>query len=265
MRNRRGNGFTLIELLVVIAIIAILAAVLLPVFAQAREKARQINCTSNAKQLGAAVMMYTQDNDEQFMEVFRTHLGTSPDQTAPSTDMWPRNPNIIDPKTGKPEGWYTGTRDNLATNGLNWAWTLNNYIKADKAFVCMDGMITGNWNPSTPFDASSWCYSNWVGDVGRFQGAAAKLAQIPQPSNTVLIWETGKSTRVVEYKGWQTNYNDLNNDCPHCYPDWGVTNGEGPHNGRRNILFADMHVKSLTDDQDRESHFPAMWDFRRQN
>jgi prepilin-type N-terminal cleavage/methylation domain-containing protein len=58
------NGFTLIELLVVIAIIAILAAILFPVFAQAREKARAVSCLSNTKQMGTAVMMYAQDYDE---------------------------------------------------------------------------------------------------------------------------------------------------------------------------------------------------------
>lgn len=65
--NPKAHAFTLIELLVVIAIIAILAAVLFPVFAKAREKARQISCLSNCKQLGLAYMQYNQDNDETFI------------------------------------------------------------------------------------------------------------------------------------------------------------------------------------------------------
>lgn len=65
-RRTREHGFTLIELLVVIAIIAILAAILFPVFAQAREKARQASCLSNHKQYALATLMYVQDNDEMF-------------------------------------------------------------------------------------------------------------------------------------------------------------------------------------------------------
>ena len=64
------NGFTLIELLVVIAIIAILAAILFPVFAQAREKARQSTCLSNCKQIGTALSMYVDDYDEMFPPMF---------------------------------------------------------------------------------------------------------------------------------------------------------------------------------------------------
>lgn len=64
--GERRRGFTLIELLVVIAIIAILAAILFPVFARAREKARQSSCASNLKQLGLATVMYVQDYDECF-------------------------------------------------------------------------------------------------------------------------------------------------------------------------------------------------------
>src|SRR5437870_12394037 len=66
-RERRQHcGFTLIELLVVIAIIAILAAILFPVFAQARDRARMSACVSNMRQIGAALLMYVQDYDETY-------------------------------------------------------------------------------------------------------------------------------------------------------------------------------------------------------
>src|SRR5438132_5762988 len=66
MRRSSNTGFTLIELLVVIAIIAVLAAILFPVFARAREKARQTSCLSNQKQIAMAVLMYIDDYDETF-------------------------------------------------------------------------------------------------------------------------------------------------------------------------------------------------------
>lgn len=75
-RDYRNTGFTLIELLVVIAIIAILAAILFPVFARARENARRASCQSNLKQLGLSVMQYTQDYDEKYPYV---EMGLSTD------------------------------------------------------------------------------------------------------------------------------------------------------------------------------------------
>lgn len=71
MLRRLRKGFTLIELLVVIAIIAILAAILMPVFAQAREKARMTSCLNNLKQIGTAMLQYVQDYDEQLPTVWR--------------------------------------------------------------------------------------------------------------------------------------------------------------------------------------------------
>ncbi len=71
----RRKGFTLIELLVVIAIIAILAAILFPVFAKARAKARQTSCLSNQRQIATAIMAYTQDYDGCFMPVHNDNYG----------------------------------------------------------------------------------------------------------------------------------------------------------------------------------------------
>jgi prepilin-type N-terminal cleavage/methylation domain-containing protein/prepilin-type processing-associated H-X9-DG protein len=93
--SRTGKGFTLIELLVVIAIIAILAAILFPVFAQAREKARQASCLSNSKQIGLAILLYTQDYDETYPP------GSYMDPTGTSPTPWM---HIVDPyvKSGYP-------------------------------------------------------------------------------------------------------------------------------------------------------------------
>jgi prepilin-type N-terminal cleavage/methylation domain-containing protein len=80
-------GFTLIELLVVIAIIAILAAILFPVFAQAREKARQTSCLSNLKQIGLGAIMYTQDYDETFPRL-QWDIASTPDRASWNPWTW---------------------------------------------------------------------------------------------------------------------------------------------------------------------------------
>lgn len=90
---QRRSGFTLIELLVVIAIIAILAAILFPVFAQAREKARQSACLSNMRQVGLGCRMYTQDYDETFPLVNYSYWALQP-QLLHSVDPYIKNKNI---------------------------------------------------------------------------------------------------------------------------------------------------------------------------
>lgn len=120
---RVPRGFTLIELLVVIAIIAILAAILFPVFAQARESARKASCLSNCRQIGVAVMSYTQDYDEMYP---CNSWDTPPIGT---TDSDGGNPNY--------------------QTAMNWVYKTMPYIKNRKIFVC----------PSDPNPKNGWsCY-----------------------------------------------------------------------------------------------------------
>jgi prepilin-type N-terminal cleavage/methylation domain-containing protein/prepilin-type processing-associated H-X9-DG protein len=149
---RRRAGFTLIELLVVIAIIAILAAILFPVFAKAREKARQASCASNEKQLGLAFLQYAQDYDENFP------TGTD------------------DPPAGP---W-----------GASWAGRVNAYVKSPALYHCPDDStstagianavaLSYNYNRSIPFNNPGAGYA----------GPAGAIAALNSPAKTVLICE----------------------------------------------------------------------------
>lgn len=261
--KRMRKAFTLIELLVVIAIIAILAAILFPVFARAREKARQTTCLSNLKQIGNAAMMYVQDYDERYMAVYRRLADDSGD-----TNYWPPQ-DIKKPGSSDLYGWFTAPSQIMGqgSNGgvtPNWGFILQPYAKSEPVFTCPSGQ--SSWYPDTPTDGASYVYSNWVGDNAVYLGPPAKLAAIPKPAETVLIWCSGKASTKIEYEGWNggsgscangTGNFDKNNTCPMCYGDWAPRHSDG-----RNYAYCDGHSKWAKDDNMYFFNHTSTWEFQ---
>jgi prepilin-type N-terminal cleavage/methylation domain-containing protein/prepilin-type processing-associated H-X9-DG protein len=232
MGTAHRKGFTLIELLVVIAIIAILAAILFPVFAQAREKARQAQCLSNTKQLAMGVYMYAQDYDELLpvLGVNAQNRGRWQFQIFPyvkSAAVY-NCPNITN-KWSPPNPGALGTDDH---GGYGW----NLALTADAA-------ATGNLNTAPGFS----------------------LAKIAKPADTIIIGDTGMNAGATSAeRGWAMYAADPRhvaadtNSQPGLYPQFRhhstasktVINGlQLPTAGRANFCFLDGHAKSLSIDQ----------------
>lgn len=123
-QHRPTDGFTLIELLVVIAIISILASILLPAFAQAREKARQTSCLSNMKQLCTAFQMYTQDYDEGFPGAGGHFTATVP-CVVKSDDGWVQGQRITKDTSACPQ-----TQQPIPLGSIY------SYVKNTRVYVC---------------------------------------------------------------------------------------------------------------------------------
>ena len=204
--RKRSRGFTLIELLVVIAIIAILAAILFPVFAKAREAARKSSCQSNEKQIGTAVAMYVQDYDGYFPLV-----------------RWGVTSPVF----------------------MDWRMEIYPYTKNVKIFQCPSNaanagnLYNGDCQTVTPaqqvYISYGWATTNGnsPGSNGFSYGGGATStneAQVQQTANKLMVVESTSSCT------------DL---CQWCAPGSAGPDPAQGHSGTSNFLFCDYHVKAM--------------------
>ena len=232
------HAFTLIELLVVIAIIAILAAILFPVFAQAREKARQTSCLSNNKQIGTGIMMYVQDYDEHY-----------PQSVDGQYQYWE---NAVQPYIKNGE-LYQG--ENYGRGGIwNCPSFPSDYGQGQK-YGASDGLFVSNFGVAPSNARSTWA-----------------ISVLDAPADTIMVAEKGRNGATWGYEtfltlqGWWANSvltngvydSNKDNSSISILPgydrdvDMPNTPWEGPrtvryrHSGACNVLFSDGHAKGMT-------------------
>ncbi len=235
MQHKRA--FTLIELLVVIAIIAILAAILFPVFAQAREAARKTSCLSNIKQIGTGMMMYAQDYDETF-------------------------PGIKFGNTAGTEGWpWTVWPGSVDWTGV-FTVAVQPYIKNKQILQCPSGTDNDRWSGQ---QGTSYCYNEYM--YNSYQGwtTLSQLGNAPGgPSSVSVISEC-----------WSSGiYNDWETAGPATYAGnkqdglnrirYGTWNPWMPNHSGTNIGYADGHAKFIPKDRIVSMRMPSNWSDNRQ-
>jgi prepilin-type N-terminal cleavage/methylation domain-containing protein/prepilin-type processing-associated H-X9-DG protein len=221
----RSRGFTLIELLVVIAIIAILAAILFPVFAKAREKARQTSCLSNLKQLGLAAVMYRNDYDEINLNYFRG----------------PGNGNPTD-------DWVNGQPVPSSVGRYSWGVQIMPYVKNVQLFVCP------SWPPQ--MTRATGCTNH---QPFRWMSYGINLARVDPAGGRWVGNADGNinNTNCITFSdGCGRHYNCVGHNCPCSVSsgwaapinyDYSIPPNTGAerqrHNDGANHAFYDGHAK----------------------
>jgi prepilin-type processing-associated H-X9-DG protein/prepilin-type N-terminal cleavage/methylation domain-containing protein len=246
-QSTRRSAFTLIELLVVIAIIAILAAILFPVFAQAREKARAISCVSNFKQGALAIEMYIQDYDETMVPVEYGCCSYNPDK---GDRLWPQ---LVYPYTKNiqidkcPSDAFNSNTTDLTDMGYT---TSSNAIEQDYAFA-ITADFGFNYFYLSPLNTIP---PDSIGNTTAFQGVG--LSAIVRPANNIMlvdsVWNVTNGTPngggnwLIETPSfwygtggwWFGGWTPDNANSSFLYGEtW------PRHSGGMNVAFCDGHVK----------------------
>jgi len=239
--KQRKNAFTLIELLVVIAIIAILAAILFPVFAQAREKARSISCVSNLKQLSLGIVMYAQDYDETYPAIW---------QWSP-IGIYSHSPYIY------PPGW-TNAQSNTSCQTCP-------YVKNSQVYACPDrpAMLYGD-----TYGGYALAYPtmyNGVAPGTAYFGLGHSMADYTSPASTVAVMDASNwpGTAACNSSTYAGIYSMCDNRVGYTYPYvyTPLTNQYSAplpiHSKKVNTGYLDGHVKPIAVEQQMQPQRPS--------
>ncbi|MDX1931367.1 MAG: DUF1559 domain-containing protein [Capsulimonadales bacterium] len=238
-------AFTLIELLVVIAIIALLAAILFPVFAQAREKGRQATCQSNLRQIGLAILMYKADYDERYVPKYNCLIWDTnyPDHCASPVRI---GETISPPMTE----WLPPAAAPPDTDYL-----LRPYIKNDDVRRCPSRYQGPPLSPGEQPAQGRYTITGWDSFFGDGRPETGPQGQpdsaVPRPAETLIVWEHINNASECQIGQQGSSGTQLTPAEKH----W-----ETNHSGGLNALWCDGHVKWLRVSQFRRSWFTIQED-----
>jgi len=248
------RAFTLIELLVVIAIIAILAAILFPVFAQAREKARSTACISNLKQIGLGVRMYSQDYDEQFP--WGTYNGMRNWEVNPDVNPYPPNNQCLDALGAAGQQGFNPGDGGLPYTGCAYGGEfyrhlmsvqLFPYTKNKQIWYCPSDKAIRYSDANARIGKQSYQYfPNWVYNIGDWCASKNPFPCVRyNPSGPTGEWRDLNAQPVSELSEWVSERT--------LFSERGMFGWDGPdanpktnnfnHSTGFNVCYFDGHVK----------------------